>query len=433
MATLADLLRNSPTPIEWEVGSYNPNPMYADGGVQYFRDPNTGNLYTSNDESGQLLASGEALRNKDIQGLDLQYTDPARAQYLYDLKSSDPTQYASQVMDDLSNQINSAYRTNANYDQLWNQFASLKDQNPQEFYKNQLGFLGGQQGWQIGQNTSERNAAGLPAIQQTVEEAKAAGLSDNEINNILNRSSQEANIQNQNRIIRQQQSGGGALGLSTEDYIGMASVLAAAAGAAYFGPAMAAGGTGGSTGALTTAELMGGAGGAFTPTAGSGASFVIPSGATYGAAGAGSYMTPELMGPTYGELGYTGLEAGQMGPTYGEMGYTGLNQGEAIAQADAASKAAGGLTGMQKAQLVRMGTNALSQMSGGGTTGSSGGSSGSSGYNYASLPFLTNPQQNTIQMNTGADVSGSGVTTAGMPAQLDTTRHNLLMANLLRG
>ena len=29
----------------------------------------------------------------------------------------------------------------------------------------------------------------------------------------------------------------------------------------------------------------------------------------------------EAMGPTYGELGYTGLEAGQFGPTYGELGY----------------------------------------------------------------------------------------------------------------
>jgi hypothetical protein len=54
----------------------------------------------------------------------------------------------------------------------------------------------------------------------------------------------------------------------------------------------------------------------------------------------GSYMTPELMGPTYGELGVTGLPEGAMGPTYAEMGFTGLNQGEAIAAADAASYAA---------------------------------------------------------------------------------------------
>lgn len=53
----------------------------------------------------------------------------------------------------------------------------------------------------------------------------------------------------------------------------------------------------------------------------------------------GTYVTPELMGPTYGELGVTGLPEGAMGPTYAEMGYTGLNAGEAISAADAAAYA----------------------------------------------------------------------------------------------
>ena len=51
-------------------------------------------------------------------------------------------------------------------------------------------------------------------------------------------------------------------------------------------------------------------------------------------------LYPEFAGPTYGELGYTGVEGGFAGPTYAEMGYTGLNQAEAIAAADAASAAA---------------------------------------------------------------------------------------------
>ena len=72
-------------------------------------------------------------------------------------------------------------------------------------------------------------------------------------------------------------------------------------------------------------------GGAFTPTPGSGASFNLPSALP-------TTVSSELMGPTYQELGYTGLEAGQMGPTYGELGYTGLNNAEAIAAADAAAK-----------------------------------------------------------------------------------------------
>jgi hypothetical protein len=86
-------------------------------------------------------------------------------------------------------------------------------------------------------------------------------------------------------------------------------------------------------GALTAEQVLGSGG--FTASPGSGASFVIdPSTAL----GAGSYVTPELMGPTYGELGVTGVEGGLAGPTYGELGYTGLNNAEAIAAADAAAK-----------------------------------------------------------------------------------------------
>jgi hypothetical protein len=51
-------------------------------------------------------------------------------------------------------------------------------------------------------------------------------------------------------------------------------------------------------------------------------------------------LYPEQFGPTYQELGVTGVEGGFAGPTYAELGYTGLNQAEAIAAADAASAAA---------------------------------------------------------------------------------------------
>jgi hypothetical protein len=122
------------------------------------------------------------------------------------------------------------------------------------------------------------------------------------------------------------------------------------------------------------------------------------------------------------------------------MGYQGANAkstADAIAAANAAAKT-GGLSGMQKALLLRSGINSLGQIAGGrGTEGmSSGGTSGggsAGGYNYANMPFLANPQSNQTYMKTGADVSGSGTTTTGMPVQLDTTRHNILMANLLRG
>lgn len=69
-------------------------------------------------------------------------------------------------------------------------------------------------------------------------------------------------------------------------------------------------------GALTAEQILGSGG--FTASPGSGASFAVPE-----TAGAGS----SLLGPTYGELGLTGVEGGLAGPTYGELGLTGLELG----------------------------------------------------------------------------------------------------------
>lgn len=63
------------------------------------------------------------------------------------------------------------------------------------------------------------------------------------------------------------------------------------------------------------------------------------------ASGAASFVTPDLMGPTYSELAYTGLPEGALGPTYTELGYTGVNQAQAIAAADAAAAPGSGLMG----------------------------------------------------------------------------------------
>jgi hypothetical protein len=78
------------------------------------------------------------------------------------------------------------------------------------------------------------------------------------------------------------------------DWAGPAAVLAfpaLAAAATYAAPYLAGAGAAGTGagGAFTTAELLAGAGGAFVPTAGSGASFLLPTGAAAaGAAGAGA-------------------------------------------------------------------------------------------------------------------------------------------------
>ena len=78
------------------------------------------------------------------------------------------------------------------------------------------------------------------------------------------------------------------------------------------------------------------------------------------ASGGASFVTPELMGPTYGELGVTGVEGGLAGPTYAELGYTGLNNAEAIAAADAAARAANlSISPNQAIQGLRMASGLL--------------------------------------------------------------------------
>jgi hypothetical protein len=78
--------------------------------------------------------------------------------------------------------------------------------------------------------------------------------------------------------------------------------------------------------------------------------------------GAGAFTTGELMGPTYGELGVTGVEGGFAGPTYGELGYTGLNQAEAIAAADAASQMNSLKQGLSTTKDIYTNANRLKQL-----------------------------------------------------------------------
>jgi hypothetical protein len=136
--------------------------------------------------------------------------------------------------------------------------------------------------------------------------------------------------------------------------VGAAAAIAAAPYAASYLASTGAAGAGGSIGGIS-------AGGAFVPTAGSAASFTVPGVAAAGAGAASAGIASEagqaaffdalatgatsaeavsaglaaeslvapaaLMGPTYGELGVTGLSEGLMGPTYGELGLTGLETG----------------------------------------------------------------------------------------------------------
>jgi len=80
----------------------------------------------------------------------------------------------------------------------------------------------------------------------------------------------------------------------------------------------------------------------------------------------------QLAGPTYQELGYTGLGEGMAGPTYGELGYTGLNNAEAIAAADAASKEMSASDVLSNVNRAKNLANMLNQSATSGLTGSLG-------------------------------------------------------------
>jgi hypothetical protein len=237
---------------------------------------------------------GEAYANPDIQNLDI--SGATEAKDLYNLKTSDPNQYYQQIADKLGDQIYVKYGANNNYDAEYNQLQAIKEKNPQAYYANQLKFLGEQAGWQIGQNTNDRNGPVYAQIQSLIPEAQKAGLTPEQINSIVGGSINQANHANQGRIASDAAMGGPGVFTGAIPVLGMAAIAA----------------------------LTGGAG----------------------------LGAEELAGPTYGELGYTGLAEGAMGPTYAEMGYTGLNNAQAIAAADAAAASANGLSGADAIKYV---------------------------------------------------------------------------------
>jgi hypothetical protein len=203
---------------------------------------------------------------------------------------------------------------------------------------------------------------------------------------------------------------------------------------------------------LTTSEILNSTG--FTPTAET--PFTVDPSAAYttGAttsipADIGMGTDAPLQGPTYQELGVTGVPEGGMGPTYGEMGYTGINNAEASAAADAAAQQSQLSEALKTANQVRQvastannlakllspvaktvaktGTNANSQFINAAqnlaqfTPEQFGGY-----YQMNKNPFtFSNPMANALKNKdaTGLDVSGTG------GQALNTTNQ---IANLLR-
>ena len=88
----------------------------------------------------------------------------------------------------------------------------------------------------------------------------------------------------------------------------------------------------------STAEASAAADAAAQAAIGTGQGIGTATGASSGVADIGLGTNAALQGPTYGELGVTGVPEGGMGPTYAEMGNTGLNTEQAINAADTASQ-----------------------------------------------------------------------------------------------
>lgn len=263
------------------------------------------------------------------------------------------------TMAELAGQLKEAYRTNANYDDIWKQFAATQSSDPQQWYRHQLDFLGNQIGWQQGQNTGERAAALQPQIDATIADAQKAGLKKEEINSILGGSSQEANLANQKRIAEEAAQGKGWVNQNIPGGWGTVAGVAALAAAPYLAPELFSG-TLATEGAWGLSPELAAELGLQGSTSGLSTSGVLGSQAleslglntaAAGAAGSGSWgLTPELAA----ELGLEGSSSGLS--TSGELGSKAL-------ESMGLNTAAGGLSAKQ-AYAAKMAMDMLTKGTG---------------------------------------------------------------------
>jgi hypothetical protein len=173
--------------------------------------------------------TGEATSRFAKGGIAALHFDGTEGSQVEDIAPTEPA--PPPTMSELADQLKLAYRTNTNYDDLYKQFAATKGQDPTQWYKHQLDFLGQQQGWQIGQNRSDRLASIQPQIDSTIQQAKDAGVSDKEIKSILGNSSQEGRNANVQRIANDAANGGSGFNFQKDLQPGLTYLaLATAAG-----------------------------------------------------------------------------------------------------------------------------------------------------------------------------------------------------------
>ena len=327
---------------------------------------------------------------------------------------TDPNEYYKQLGTELSKDAYSQWSINGDASQYQNLIEGLKDISPQGYYTAKIDELSRGIGHQYQSNQMARGDVVKQQLQDILPEAQKAGVTPEEINSIYG-SGYSQGAQGFAQILQGQQSAGGPytplweglkfVGPGALGMYGIDAALTAGLGAAY-GAASGLSSAGIGSGLGTAAELSGAlASGAGSIGAGSlgGAGLIGPTYAELGftgleggfagpsyaemgftglnqaeaiaaanaASGAPVYdysqpLYPEQMGPTYQELGYTGVEGGFAGPTYEELGYTGLNQNEAIAAADAASKAASGSSLLSNASDLLKGTQLVKGLLGAG-------------------------------------------------------------------
>lgn len=317
-------------------------------GTTYYKDPTTGNYYdvpfgqrgywAHPDEplpldfaNAKLVASSEALNDPYIKSLGYQ-NDPAKAQALYQQKLSEPKAFYSEIGKALENDIFGNWSNSWEYEGLKDvkqQFNELKDVAPDVYYENLIADKAKQIGWSYGSGNPDYAKPNEEELKNQIPEAIKAGLSQQQINDIINKNVNESaqlqqtlaanaasggNFWNQN-LLGALKIGAFALGASGLDaaLAGAASSGAGGVGAGSTGTGLT-GGAGGSTGLLS-----GGTVGSITAPTSTGALGLFPSAESAIAAGAGSDLAAGAS--SFSPAGVGGLNAAL--PAAGSVGGAG--------------------------------------------------------------------------------------------------------------
>lgn len=412
---------------EWEGN-------YPVEGIDWQMDERSGQMYAPD----PYYVAPSKITPEDIKNRVPFSYDPYEGALVVDPNANvptDPNEYSKQLGTELSKRSYDIWSINGDPSQYTNLIEGLKEVDPKAYYTAKLDTLSRNVGHQYQSNQGARGDVVKQQLIDLLPEAQKAGVTPQEINNLF-QSGYSSGAKGFSQILQGQQSAGGPytplweglkfVGPGLLGMYGIDAALTAGLGAAYgAGTGMATTGIGSGLGGAAAME-----GGALAGLGSFGAG---------GVGGAGALTAAELMGPTYGELGFTGVEGGFAGPTYAEMGYTGLNQGQAIAAADAAAKGMSTSDILSNANRVRSGANTLAKLLGGGnTTGSTGGLTGGTtgGANTQQLAsLLALPTQaapgNIYRMNENPFNFGTQGQTVASQGMYDVSGTNP-MANALR-